>query len=144
MPQDTKKETAHWWARESQRLYVTNGERKVRFNDYHVTLDLSDPLHKEVNVMLEQHRSKGIEYIKVLTQKNDKVQQKQMLAVIRQMLSPPSDGYADDVAKVSGVLKLAGLFSDEELFKLETSRRNPDVDLLTLEASANKYIQGVE
>ena len=136
--------SAHWWSSESQSLYVTNGVRKVRFNDFCVTLDLSDPLHKEVNAMLEDHRSRGVEYHLVLTQKNDRTQQRVMMSKIRQMLSPDSDGHADDVAKVSGVLQLSALFTDEELSELGCARRNPDVDLLTLEASANKFIQGVE
>jgi hypothetical protein len=135
---------SHFWSRESGRLYVTNGVRKVRFDDYRVTLDLSDPLHKEVDEMLRTHRSFNVEYHEVVTQKNTRDQQKVMTSQIRQMLSPPTNGEVDEVQKESGMLKLAALFTDEELEKLETYRHNPDVDLLMLEASQNKYIIGVE
>ena len=139
-----RESVAHWWARESQNLFVTNGVRKVRFDLFKVTLDLADPVHREVNDMLEGHRSSGLDFFKVLSQENDKNQQKQMLAIIRELLNPPTDGYSDDVAKVSGVLKLAALFTDDELGEVGVRRTSPDVDLLTLEASTKKYIQGVE
>lgn len=139
-----KPQTAHWWARDSQSLYVSNGHRKVRFSDYQVTLDLSDPVHKEVDEMLESHRSHKIDCFRVIDQKNTDAQAKQMMKVIRELLAPNTDGYADDVAKNSGILKVAALFSDEELEALDVRRHSPDVDLLTLKASQTKYIQGVE
>lgn len=145
-PQEMK--LAHWWARESGSLYLTEKvdgvQRKVRFKQFCVTLDLADPVHSAVNEMLKSHRSRNVDYHLVVDQKNDASQQKQMMALIRDLLSPSSDGHVDDVAKNSGILKLSAMFTDDELKALDTSRTNPDIDLLTLQASANKYIQGVE
>jgi len=138
-----KKSEAHFWARENRRLYITNGTRKVRFDGFYATLDLTVPIHKEVCEMLKAHRGYGVDFYEVQTQKNTKDQQKTMLAWIRKIVSHSSDGEIDDVTRINGVEKLTALFTDEEIRQMGTSRLNPDIDTLTLEASQNKYIQGV-
>jgi len=139
-----KEKVAQWWSNASENLFISNGERKARFDAFCVTLDLSVPLHQEVNKMLESHRARNKEFHKVLTGKNTKEQQKQMATLIRGMLNPANEGGIDDVAKTSGKMQLAALFTDEELEQLDVKRSVPDVDVLSVEAINTKQIEGVK